>query len=82
MKIVTERIHFSTDVSAELREYLMLEYDRYAENTAMTDNEHQALCEWIAEGNSPYSNPSLIADERGMVMDFISGRRITEDMMP
>lgn len=44
MKVVTERIHFSTDVSAELREYLMLEYNRYAENTAMTDNEHKALC--------------------------------------
>lgn len=79
---MTERIHFSTDVSAELREYLTLEYNRYAENTAMTDDEDEALRKWIAEGNSPYSNPSLIADERGMIMDFISGRKITEDMMP
>ena len=48
----------------------------------MTEEEHKALRSWIAEGNSPYGNPSLYADERGVEMDFISGRRTAEDLRP
>lgn len=35
---------------------------------------------WIAEGNSPYSNPVLYADERGTEMDFVSGWRTIDDL--
>ena len=46
----------------------------------MTGEEHKALRKWVAEGNSPYSNPALYADDRGIEMDFISGWRSIDDL--
>ena len=73
------KINFKSDVSSELREYLQKEYSEYAEKTSMTEKERKALIAWIAQGNSPYSNPALYADERGVEMGFISGFRTTAD---
>lgn len=76
---MASKINFKSYVSLELREYLQKEYNEYAEKTSMTEKERKALIAWIAQGNSPYSNPALYADEHGVEMDFISGFRTTED---
>ena len=77
---MAKRIKFKAEVSSELREYLQKEYNEYAAKTSMTEEEHKALRKWVAEGNSPYSNPALYADERGIEMDFISGWRTIDDL--
>ena len=77
---MAKRINFKSKVSSELRAYLQKEYNEYAAKTSMTDKEHKALRRWVADGNSPYSNPALYADERGVEMDFISGWRTIEDL--
>ena len=79
---MAKKINFKSEVSSELRAYLQKEYEEYAAKTSMTEEEHKDLRSWIAEGNSPYGNPSLYADERGVEMDFISGSRIAEDLKP
>lgn len=77
---MAKKINFKSEVSSELRAYLQKEYEEYAAKTSMTEEEHKALCSWIAEGNSPYGNPSLYADERGIEMDFISGWRTIDEL--
>ena len=77
---MAKRIKFKAEVSSELREYLQKEYNEYAAKTSMTEEEHKALRKWVAEGNSPYSNPALYADDRGIEMDFISGWRTIDDL--
>ena len=77
---MAKRIKFKAEVSSELRAYLQKEYNEYAAKTSMTEEEHKALRKWGAEENSPYSNPALYADDRGIEMDFISGRRTIDDL--
>lgn len=77
---MAKRINFKSNVSSDMREYLQKEYNEYAAKTSMTDEEHKALRNWVAQGNSPYSNPALYADERGIEMDFISGWRTIDDL--
>ena len=79
---MANKIKFKSEVSSELRAYLQKEYEDYAAKTFMTDEERSALNNWVSQGNSPYSNPSLYADENGVEMDFISGRRTAEDLKP
>ena len=77
---MAKRINFKSEVPSELRTYLQEEYNEYAAKTSMTDEEHKALRKWVSEGNSPYGNPALYADERGIEMDFISGWRTIDDL--
>lgn len=77
---MAKRIKFKAEVSSELRAYLQKEYNEYAAKTSMSEEEHKALLSWVAEGNSPYSNPALYADERGVEMDFISGWRTIDGL--
>ena len=77
---MANKIKFKSEVPSELRVYLRKEYNEYAAKTSMTEEEHKALRSWVADGNSPYSNPALYADERGVEMDFISGWRTIEDL--
>ena len=77
---MAKKINFKSEVSSELRAYLQKEYEEYAAKTSMTEEEHKALRSWIAEGNSPYGNPSLYADERGIEMDFISGWKTIDEL--
>ena len=77
---MAKKINFKPEVSSELREYLQKEYNEYAAKTSMTGEEHKALRKWVAEGNSPYSNPALYVDDRGIEMDFISGWRSIDDL--
>ena len=76
---MANKINFKADVSSGLREYLQKEYSECSEKTSMIEKEHKALIAWIAQGNSPYSNPALYAAKRGVETDFISGFRTTED---
>ena len=77
---MANKIKFKSEVPSELRVYLQKEYNEYAAKTSMTEEKHKALRSWVADGNSPYSNPALYADERGVEMDFISGWRTIEDL--
>lgn len=77
---MANKIHFKSNVSSDMREYLQKEYNEYAAKISMTDEEHKALRNWVAQGNSPYGNPALYADERGIEMDFISGWRSIVDL--
>ena len=77
---MANKIKFKSEVPSELRVYLQKEYNEYAAKTSMTEEEHKTLRSWVADGNSPYSNPALNADERGVEMDFISGWRTIEDL--
>ena len=74
---MAKKINFKSEVSSELRAYLQKEYEEYAAKTSMTEEEHKA---WVSEGNSPYGNPALYADERGIEMDFISGWRTIDEL--
>lgn len=76
------KVNFCADVSVKLREYLQKEYDEYIAKTSMADEERIALTDWVSKGNSPYGNPSLYADEKGVEMDFISGMRTAEELQP
>ena len=39
------------------------------------EQEHADLNAWVQQGNSPYSNPSHIADEQGRELPFIHALR-------
>ena len=59
-----------------MKRYLVNELKLYL--TLMTDvskEEISELKEWVTAGNSPYSNPWYIADERGTELPFIQARR-------
>lgn len=47
----------------------------------ITAEECGELREWVAKGNSIYSNPHFIYDGTGRLMDFISARRIAMNMV-
>ena len=40
-----------------------------------SEEEPSELKEWVTAGNSPYSNPWDIADERGTELPFIQAKR-------
>ena len=42
----------------------------------VTEQELSALTAWVQQGNSPYSNPSHIADEQGWELPFIHALRV------
>jgi hypothetical protein len=46
----------------------------------MTPQERNDLREWVAAGNSPYSNPYLMVWEGGYSVDYITAMRDIEDM--
>ena len=52
----------------EMKQYLRLVSDA-------SEEEISELKEWVNNGNSPYSNPWYIADERGTELPFIQARR-------
>ena len=55
-------------LSNEMKQYLRLVSDA-------SEEEISELKEWVNNGNSPYSNPWNIADERGTELPFIHARR-------
>lgn len=73
-------IHFKKKLSKEHRDFLLELLDKYETAYAMTKPEREELYLWVADGNSPYDNPSLFYDEGGRPMDFISALREEEYM--
>ena len=56
--------------------YLRQEMRRYlASISDVSPEERAALAAWVAQGYSPYSNPSYLADERGRELPFIHALR-------
>lgn len=45
-----------------------------------TEQELAALNAWVRQGNSPYCNPSHIADEQGREMPFIHAMRFEKEL--
>ena len=59
-----------------MKRYLINEMKRYM--TLVPDASEEEISElkkWVDAGNSPYSNPWYIADERGTELPFIHARR-------
>jgi len=56
-----------------MRDYLMTVPDA-------TEQELAELNAWVRQGNSPYSNPSYIADELGREMPFIHALRAKREL--
>lgn len=60
-----------------MKRYLINEMKRYL--TLVPDASEEEISElkkWVDAGNSPYSNPWYIADERGTELPFIEARRV------
>lgn len=47
------------------------ELKEYLKTTPMNEEELAALKEWVADGNSVHSNPSMATDEHGNPSDFL-----------
>ena len=77
---MTPRLRFRAAVPAHVQEFLRDEYRAYLDKMTLTDAERADLCKWVAQGNSPYSNPGRIADESGREMDFVTGMRTLEEI--
>ena len=71
---------FSVKVPPELRRVLRKEYADYTAETDMTQTERESLREWVSKGNSPYSNPANIADDKGDEVDFVEALRIMDEL--
>ena len=50
-------------IEKELKEYL--------KTTSVNEEELEALKEWVADGNSVHTNPSMATDEQGNPSDFL-----------
>ena len=50
---------------------LEIELSEYLKTTSVNEEELAALKEWVADGNSVYSNPSMATDEHGNPSDFL-----------
>ena len=59
------------NIQEEKRMYLERELADYEESTPMTDEERQALHEWVASGRSVHDNGSYACWEGGEPMDFL-----------
>ena len=60
-----------------MKRYLINEMKRYL--TLVPDASEEEISElkkWVDAGNSPYSNPWYIANERGTELPFIEARRV------
>ena len=63
------------------RAYLLQELRSYlAAVPDATEQEIADLNTWVKQGNSPYSNPSHIADEQGQEMPFIHALRAEREL--
>ena len=61
----------------DLKQYLAVKMKQYLTLVPdATPEEISDLKDWVSQGNSPYSNPWYIADERGTELPFIEARRV------
>ena len=57
----------------EMRNYLATVPDA-------AEQELAALTAWVRQGNSPYCNPSHIADEQGREIPFVHAMRVENEL--
>ena len=64
-----------------LKSYLRQEMQNYlAIVPDAAEQELAALNAWVWQGNSPYCNPSHVADEQGREMPFIHAMRTEQEL--
>lgn len=59
---------------------LMKEFNEYAAQTPMNDEEHEALLTWVKEGHSVHENGSMASYEGGRPVDFLDVYREEEEV--
>lgn len=71
-------------MNRELRMALNGELKKYIKTVTMTEEELKALKEWVHDGNSVHSNPSMAVWEGGYPVDFLDvyreEKRIQEEL--
>ena len=73
-----EKLMYSKrEIKNELRRQLK-QYE--ASFNDLTPEERKVLHQWVADGNSVYCNPSLIAGEDGNPLCYITAIRLVADM--
>lgn len=77
---------FKKTVNKETRIILRNQLRIYEKAFSMTEEEHEDLIAWVAEGHSPYTNGEYVYFEDGCPMDFINALRwwnsIPEEFRP
>ena len=69
------------DIKIDKEKYVFLEIlKEYEDKTVMTDEERFSLNDWISKGNSPYSNPYHISNEKGYPMDYVAAMQVSEEL--
>ena len=58
----------------------LTEFNEYVRNTSMTDEEQQALKEWVLNGYSVHDNPSMATDEQGNPIDYLEDFRYHQEI--
>ena len=66
-------------LNKETRSQLKTELKDFEQRTPMTVKERRKLRKWVEEGNSVYSNPHDLYDDKGRLMDFLSACHVEKD---
>ena len=69
-----------TKINKEKRQLLKQELREYEKVTPMTEEEREALHEWVAAGNSVHENGSMASYESGRPVDFLDVYREEEEI--
>ena len=72
-------LRYRNTVPKSKQRVLNSELESILEMYDCTKQELLALRHWVAEGNSPFSNPDKILDETGLLCDFIAASRILDE---
>ena len=64
----------------ERRRFLKQELKEYEKATSMTDEERNALREWVRDGNSVHENAAMAVYEGGRPIDFLDVYREEEEI--
>jgi hypothetical protein len=75
--VTQKTMYTKREIRAELRRQLK-QYEAFVGYLA--PDERKALHEWVADGNSVYDNPGLIAVEDGNPLCYIEAIRLIADM--
>ena len=67
-------------INKEKRQLLQQELREYEKVTPMTEEEREALHEWVAAGNSVHENGSMVSCESGRPVDFLDVYREEEEI--
>lgn len=67
-------------INKEKMQFLKQELREYEKATPMTEEEREALHEWVAAGNSVHENSSMASYEGGRPVDFLDVYREEEEI--